>query len=57
MKKFLAIFTLLLATSVSAQFHHGHGPRHYGGGGGGCRRQRSDHLFHLRMNHGSGYSL
>lgn len=35
MKKFLAIFTLFLATSAFAgPFHHGHGPRYYGGGGG-----------------------
>lgn len=34
MKKFLAIFTMLLATSASAQFHHGHGFRHHGHGGG-----------------------
>ena len=35
MKKFLAIFTMFLATSASAQFHHGHGFRHHGHGGGG----------------------
>jgi hypothetical protein len=38
MKKFLAIFTLLLATSAFAgPYHHGYGgygPRYYGGGGG-----------------------
>ncbi len=34
MKKFLAIFTMLLATSVFAgPFHHGHHYRHHGGGG------------------------
>jgi hypothetical protein len=34
MKKIIAIVTMLLATSVFAgPYHHGHGPRYYGGGG------------------------
>ena len=35
MKKFLVAIVMLLSTSAFAQYHHGHGPRHYGGGGGG----------------------